>query len=201
MGSMPSQRAEKVAAAMRELLAEMLLRGLKDPRLATSGLVTLSFVRLSDDLQHARVGLLVSGSDQHEQRRVLEGLASARGYLRGELCRGLRMRRAPELRFEIDRGFERGQRIDALLREVGAASEQGGECTGRGESGETGTARDSGRWPTGEPADEAASGAGMETTSGAGMETTSGVGREASNEAITEPRAEASDQVTPRRRG
>jgi ribosome-binding factor A len=86
----------------------------RDPRI---GFVTVTTVEVSADLAHARVRVSVMGSDE-EKAKSLEGLASAARFLRGRLARELRLRVAPELRFELDRGLEHAQRIDRLLKEL-----------------------------------------------------------------------------------
>ncbi len=92
----------------------MIVRDLKDPRL---GLVTVTRVELSGDLRHARVLVSVLG-DAEAQEKTLEGLSSAAGYLRGEIGRRLRLRRAPELVFILDRGAEESLKIEALLQKL-----------------------------------------------------------------------------------
>ncbi len=110
-----SRRPEQVAETIRQVLADLLLRGeIRDPRV---GLLTVTGVRVSGDLSHARV-LVTSHGDPAERGRALEGLASAAGFLRGRVARALTTRTVPELHFELDRGLEHAARIDALLAEV-----------------------------------------------------------------------------------
>src|SRR5881409_529182 len=77
--------------------------------------VTVTAVELSGDLAHARVRVSVMGDDA-EKAKSLEGLASAARFLRAQLAKGLPLRVAPELRFELDRGLEHAQQIDRMLR-------------------------------------------------------------------------------------
>jgi ribosome-binding factor A len=111
------KRAERVGQAMQEELGAMLLRDLKDPRI---GRVTVTRVRVSDDLKHARVSVVVAG-DAGAQARCLEGLRSAAGFLRGELGRRLHLRYAPEVLFEADDSLDELQRLGDLFREIRAA--------------------------------------------------------------------------------
>ncbi|HEY5494789.1 MAG TPA: 30S ribosome-binding factor RbfA, partial [Candidatus Anoxymicrobiaceae bacterium] len=72
-----SRRTSRVEEASREVLAEVLAREVKDPRV---GFVTITGVKVSPDLRHARVTVSVLGEDD-EVDRSMAGLASAKGYL------------------------------------------------------------------------------------------------------------------------
>lgn len=125
----PGHRLERLADQMREEIAAMITTELKDPRI---GLATVTRVELSGDLRHARVRVAVLG-DEAAGAKTLEGLSSAAGYLRGELGRRLRVRRAPELVFILDHGAEEAQKIEELLRKL--KSEPGNRSSGFGEEG------------------------------------------------------------------
>ena len=107
-----SHRPERVAEAIRQTVAAFLTGNVRDPRV---GFVTVTAVELSGDLAHARVRVSVMGDDA-EKAKSLEGLASAARFLRAQLAKGLPLRVAPELRFELDRGLEHAQQIDRMLR-------------------------------------------------------------------------------------
>ena len=114
--SVPGRRPERLGHQMREELAELIVRQVKDPRI---GFATITRVDLSADLHHARVLVSVLGSPE-EQKESLAGLASAAGFLRHEIGRRLALRRVPELDFVQDHGAEADQRIDMLLRQIHA---------------------------------------------------------------------------------
>ncbi len=105
-------RQERLADQIRVEVAEMIARELKDPRI---GFTTVTRVELSADLRHGRVLVTVLG-DEQAQRTTLEGLTSAAGHLRHEIGHRLRLRRAPELVFVLDRGVDKFQRIEELLQ-------------------------------------------------------------------------------------
>jgi len=108
---MPSRRVERVSHNMREVISELLLREVKDPRVA---MVTVSHVDVSPDLRQARV--LVSCIGEPDQRAAaLVGLNRAAGFLRGQLGKRLHLRYAPDLRFAMDESFEYAARVSALL--------------------------------------------------------------------------------------
>lgn len=92
-----SQRIQKVQELAREVLSEA-IRNLKDPRI---GFATVTGVRITADLRHARVFVSVMGSPD-EQENTMRGLKSATPFLRSELGRQVRMKYLPELVFELD---------------------------------------------------------------------------------------------------
>jgi len=108
------RRQERLAEQIRDEVAQMLVRELKDPRL---GFTTVTRVELSSGLQHARVLISVLG-DVAAQQATLEGLASASGYIRHEIAQRLRLRRAPEVIFFLDPGAEASQKIEELLHKL-----------------------------------------------------------------------------------
>lgn len=108
------RRPERLAALIQESVAEALTTLVKDPRI---GFVTVTGVTVSPDGGHAVVRVSVMGTEE-EKGRALEGLDSARGFLRTRLARGLSLRTAPELHFELDRGLEHAAHINRLLSDL-----------------------------------------------------------------------------------
>ncbi len=116
---MPEQRGvqhhrERMADAIRDELVAILEGELGDPRI---GLATVSEVRLAPDGKSAHVLVAVAG-DEKDAERTLQGLEAARGFIRHEIAERLRLRRAPELFFQLDRSQEYGDRIDGLLKRL-----------------------------------------------------------------------------------
>ncbi len=116
------KRSEKVAEAIHEMVSELLVKGLKDPRI---GFVTITGVKVTDDLHLATIYFTVIGSDA-EKKETEEGLNSARGYVRKELGKNLRMRYVPDIIFRYDESVEYGSRIESLLKEI--ASKEDGDA-------------------------------------------------------------------------
>jgi ribosome-binding factor A len=108
-------RHERVAEEIRHELGTMVAGELKDPRI--EGLVTITEVRVTPDLKHARVYVSVLGTAA-EQKKTIQGLEAASGYIRHELTERIQLRRAPEVHFVLDHSEEYGQRIDDLLRQT-----------------------------------------------------------------------------------
>ncbi len=111
---MTVKRSEKVAEAIHEIVSALLLKGVKDPRI---GFTTITGVKVSDDLHFATIFFSVIGSDA-EKKSTENGLNSARGFIRKELGKNLRMRYVPEIFFKYDESLEYGQKIDSLLDEL-----------------------------------------------------------------------------------
>ena len=108
-----SQRMRKVQKVAREVLGEA-IQNLKDPRI---GFVTVTAVRVSADLRHARVLVSVLGTEE-EQRATMAGLASATPHLRAALGHEMRIKYLPELAFELDAGAETAERVEQLIRQI-----------------------------------------------------------------------------------
>jgi ribosome-binding factor A len=116
-----TQRTERVAGEIRDLLGEIVARQeIKDPRVRIAGIVTFTYVRVSGDLRQARAFFTVHGMDDESLERVRQGLTAAGGYLRRRIGERLRLKSTPALAFEVDRVFEQEAHIDALLKEVRA---------------------------------------------------------------------------------
>jgi ribosome-binding factor A len=120
-----SQRVERVAGEVRAILGEVLARDeIKDPRVRGAGLITVTHVRISGDLRHARALFTVHDADAATLDRVRQGLDHASGYFRQAIARRLRMKVAPAVKFEVDKVFEQAERVEQLLREEAAAHPQ-----------------------------------------------------------------------------
>ncbi len=115
----PFKRADRVADLLLKELSHLLLRAVKDPRLSA---ITITAVRVSTDLRHARVLFTAGAGTEHEAQ--LQGLRSAAGFLRGQLGRRLDLRYAPELTFEVDESVDRTLEVMRLLREVKADTDE-----------------------------------------------------------------------------
>jgi ribosome-binding factor A len=113
---MSSDRMRRVDEAIRQVIGEALASDLKDPRV---GFVTVTDVKTSPDLSHARVYVSVLG-DPEARAQTLDGLRSAHGYLQRWISSELRLKRTPTLEFAYDDTTDRAMRLDALIdAEVG----------------------------------------------------------------------------------
>ena len=108
---MSSDRMRRVDEAIREVLSDAVGQGLKDPRI---GFVTVTDVKTSPDLRHARVYVTVLGSDD-ERAASMAGLQSGHGVLQRRIAGELRMKRTPALRFVYDDTTDRAMHIEEIL--------------------------------------------------------------------------------------
>jgi ribosome-binding factor A len=106
------KRAERVSDQMKQEIADILMRKIKDPRI---GFVTITDVEVTDDLKNAKVFVSIYGGDKEA---TLKGLKSASPFIRSELGRRMRLRVVPEIIFRFDSTVEKGAHIMELLREI-----------------------------------------------------------------------------------
>ena len=111
---MSELRANRVAEQMKKELGEIITMKLKDPRV---GFVTVTDVEVTGDLQNATIYVTVLGTDKEKQDTLL-GLTKAKGFIRSEIGKRIRLRKTPELVFEFDEAYEYGNRIDTILRDL-----------------------------------------------------------------------------------
>ena len=108
------RRAERVADILREEISQIVGYELEDPRLT---MVTVTDVRISDNLRDARVYVTIAG-DEEEHRRALSALRHAAPYVRKQVGFSLNLPRTPEIHFVRDRVEEEGERVDQLLEKI-----------------------------------------------------------------------------------
>jgi ribosome-binding factor A len=109
-----SPRARKMADLIREVVAQRLQKGLRDPRM---GYVTITDVQVTGDLQHASIFFTVLG-DETERADTAAALKAATGMLRTEVGRNITARLTPSLEFVPDGIPENAAAIESLLSEA-----------------------------------------------------------------------------------
>ena len=119
LGERVGRRPARVADAIREEIAGVLIREVKDPRVAA--MIAITSVSVSPDLRSARV---MFSCAQEEADRVAAGLESCKGFLRSHLARKLGLRCVPELHFRYDLSVERQLEMEMLLKEIATNDEQ-----------------------------------------------------------------------------
>jgi ribosome-binding factor A len=112
---MPTGRMRRVDEAVRAVLSDAIAKDLQDPRV---GFVTVTGVKTSPDLRHARVYVSILG-DESVRAESLDGLRSARGFLQGRVAAELTLKHTPTIVFEFDESVDRGMRITQLLHDIG----------------------------------------------------------------------------------
>lgn len=116
---MQGSRPARVGDQIREELSELLTREVKDPGI---GLITVTHVKVSADLQVARAYWTIMG-DEKSRKETSKALERATPFLRRQIAGRLRLKRVPELAFQYDESIERQERIEALLQEIHAAEQ------------------------------------------------------------------------------
>ena len=123
-------RQGRLGEEIRKIVSEMLLRDIKDPRLQ-SAMVSLSGVEMTSDGSYATcyVTVLSVGSKdeeakQQEAEAVLQGLRSAKGLIKKEIGRQIKLRHIPELIFKLDTSMEYGRHISEVIGKLGIEHEE-----------------------------------------------------------------------------
>lgn len=119
---MASPRNRKIADRIKEIVAHLLERRIKDPRV---GFITLTDVRVSGDSQHASIFYTVLGAENEAQlAETAAALESANGLIRSEVAKQLGLRHAPTLEFIHDALPEAARQMDEVLARARAADDE-----------------------------------------------------------------------------
>ncbi len=111
-----SRRVSRVSSLIKREVSQMLLNGIKDDRVG-AGMVSITEVDVSGDLQHAKIFVSIYGT-QEAKAETMEGLKASEGFVRRELGSRIRLRRSPEINFIQDTSLERGDRMLNLLNQI-----------------------------------------------------------------------------------
>jgi len=118
-------RADRVGGQVQRVLAELIQKGIHDPRLAQA---TITGVTLSRDLRIAKVYFTMHGGA--EKQAILDGFDSAKGFIKRELARELGLRYMPDLRFFYDGSFDYGAHINRVLKSLTTDDEENNPTAG-----------------------------------------------------------------------
>jgi ribosome-binding factor A len=110
------RRVSRVSSLIKREVSLMLLSEIKDDRVG-SGMVSVTEVDLSGDLQHARIYVSIYGTPEAKVE-TMEGLKDSKGFIRRELGQRIRLRRTPEIVFIEDTSLERGDRTLRLINQA-----------------------------------------------------------------------------------
>lgn len=111
-----SRRVSKVSSLIKREVSQMLLFDIKDDRVG-AGMVSITDVEVSGDLQHAKIFVSIYGQTE-AKKETMEGLKSCVGFVRRELGKRMNLRRSPEIIFVEDTSLERGDRMVHFLNEL-----------------------------------------------------------------------------------
>jgi ribosome-binding factor A len=117
---MQGRRVDRIEEQLRIEISQILEREIHDPRV---GLASVTGVKISPDLRHARVFITALGGEE-DHKRTMQGLRSAASYVRHSLSKRLHhLKRIPEVIFEYDESVEKSFRIEKLLDEIKTENE------------------------------------------------------------------------------
>jgi ribosome-binding factor A len=108
------KRSHRLQELLLKEISLLIQKGLKDPRI---GFATITHIDLTDNLKFAKVYVSVIG-DEKEAKDTIEGLNSAKGYIRGLLGKNLYLRYIPNMEFNIDDSPEKLDKISRLLGKI-----------------------------------------------------------------------------------
>lgn len=111
-----SRRVARVAELIRREVSQMLVSEIKDDRVG-AGMVSVTNIAVSGDLQHAKIYVSIYGTDE-AKAETMAGLKSATGFVRSELGQRIRLRRTPEVIFLEDSALVQGDRLLTLLNQL-----------------------------------------------------------------------------------
>lgn len=112
-------RQGRIGEEIRKIISDMLLRGLKDPRLDT--MISITAVEVTNDNSYATVFFSKLGisSDpetaQEQKQELIDAFASAKGFIRNEIAKKMKLRHVPELIFKYDTSLEYGRHIEEII--------------------------------------------------------------------------------------
>ncbi|MGV3488293.1 MAG: 30S ribosome-binding factor RbfA [Tuberibacillus sp.] len=111
---MANFRIGRVAEQMKKELSDIISHRIKDPRV---GFVTVTGVEVTGDLQQSTAYITVLG-DEEQVSDTLKALSQAKGFIRSEIGKRIRLRKTPELEFKVDESIEYGNRINKILHDL-----------------------------------------------------------------------------------
>ena len=115
-------RQGRLGEEIRKIISELLLKELKDPRLFA--MISVTAVEVTSDGSYATIYLSVLGLSsaaedmEKQQQDVIEGMNHAKGLIRKEIGRQVKLRHVPDLIFKIDRSMEYGRHIDKIINDL-----------------------------------------------------------------------------------
>ena len=117
-----NRRVSRVASLIKREVSQMLMSDIKDDRVG-AGMVSITDVDVSGDLQHAKIYVSIYGTEE-ARSETMAGLQAAAGFVRSQLGHRVRLRRTPEVLFLEDRSLERGSRVLTLINQLSRDREE-----------------------------------------------------------------------------
>ncbi len=121
LGTEPRRRPARIADAIRNEIATLLLYQVKDPSLLS---VTIVRVEVSNDIKRAKI---YYACDPEMEKKVRQGLSRARGFMRSHLAKVMQMKYVPELIFHSDPGPTHAERMEQIFQEIASEDKSGAD--------------------------------------------------------------------------
>jgi len=112
---MSSKRNARISEEIKKIVSQLILKELKDPRIAT--MTTITDVDVTNDLSYAKIYVSVLGSEK-ERKSTMKALQSASGFIRKEIGKKVKLRYIPEPKFSLDKSIENGIYISKLIDSI-----------------------------------------------------------------------------------
>lgn len=109
------KRANRIGEEIRRIISELLLNGLKDPRI--NSMTSVNSVEVTRDLSYAKIYVSILGNEE-EKKDTIDGLNSAKGFIRKTLASNLDIRYIPQPIFILDESIEQGIRMSKLIDDI-----------------------------------------------------------------------------------
>lgn len=109
------KRINRISEEVRRVVSDLVLNGLKDPRIST--MTSITNVEVTRDLSFANVYISVLGNDK-EKEDTIAGLNSAKGFIRKEIGSRIELRHSPEPIFRLDESIEKGLHMSKLIEQL-----------------------------------------------------------------------------------
>lgn len=106
-------RTKRIAEEIRKVIGNMLISGIKDPRI--NSMISVTEVEVTSDLSYAYVYVSILGGNEEES---LEGLKSASNFLRREVSKSVKLRHTPQIIFKVDDSIKKGMYMEELIKKV-----------------------------------------------------------------------------------
>lgn len=119
---MKDKRVHRISEEVKRELSEIIQTKLKDPRIPP--LTSVSYVSITRDLSFANVGISVFG-DEDQKADAIDGLESAKSFIKMELGKNLKLRAMPDIIFELDESIEKGMELQKTIDELKKAEHDG----------------------------------------------------------------------------
>ena len=107
-------RSDRVAERIKVEVSDIIRREVDDPRI---GFVTITSVKVTPDIRFAKIFISVLGSEE-EKKEALEGISSAKNFIKVKLCAKLELRSMPDISFEFDASLEKANKLWSLMQKI-----------------------------------------------------------------------------------